>query len=363
MALENGTIIDKHCNDSKCLNINDAKNNGQCLICHKLYHYTCAGVKTKTVFTCNECAQTVLSIKHMNDTLNVILAQVQSIASECKNLRNENEVLKNKLLKHNAMEIKSNEDGLLMKDNDTKHLVITDSILRDVDESKLQDTKFEVVADARVATITDNLVNYHGKSFESVTYHVATNDLTDIKDDPERITEVIDKYKVLISDTKALTNTVIVSSVCPRMDEVAEMIDPFNSALKVLCDDEAVDFIDNTPSFTLSNGDTNDGYIWRNGPYLTKPGVNCVAKNIRLHKIKDLSDVTKSYNKSAPNKQTSAYQRLSQSNIRINRNGCRYCNEPGHNTATCRHSGPVLCNTCKCRGHKTKHHQSTMSRT
>lgn len=357
MAGDNETTMEKHCYDMKCPNVNDSKNNGQCLICHKLYHYACVGAKTRTVFTCPECAHTILSIKQLNDTLQVVLTQVQSIEKQCQQLRQENKVLKMQLEKERiTVENKDAQEHQLIQ---TKHLVISDSTLRDIDDMKLQDTTFKVLHNASISTIADDLENFHGSSFDSVTYHVATNDLLEIKDDPDKITDVINKYEALISDTKALTNTVIISSVCPRMDDVSEMVEPFNAALKVLCDEQDVQFVDNTPSFTLANGEINDGYIWKHGPYLTRAGVNCVAKNMKLHKKADIQDVTKS---PLYNKHGNLQQEQNKSNILINQKGCRYCNEPGHNTATCRHNGPVLCNTCKARGHKSKHHRSTTRR-
>jgi hypothetical protein len=180
---------------------------------------------------------------------------------------------------------------------------------------------------------------------------------------------------------------VTISSVCPRLDSVKEMVEPFNVSLEMLCQDSGATFIDNTPILTLGDGSVNDGYLVDGkGPHLTKAGVNKLARNLRLE-IKDTSkDVTKAPGKHPNNKshQNTAgkygagYSRSSQSSVGtvstssnqtgaqtqgrasdkvwFNNGRCVYCNEPGHNSSTCRHQGAVTCHSCGKKGHKAKHH-------
>jgi hypothetical protein len=244
----------------------------------------------------------------------------------------------------------------------TPHLLLADSILRDVDPKKLIDTTFYSLPGARISTLKERLQNYHGSSYDSVTFHVATNDLDNIKDEPEKIPDVIEEYKALIEDSKAITNSVIVSSICPRLDDASALVEPFNAALRVVCDESNVKFVDHTPSFTLGDGVVNDGYIWRNGPHLTRPGVNRIAKNLKVSVRPGESDITRSTyrpNHSGDRHTRIDYQNRGSEDIQINRDGCRRCNERGHNEEQCRHFRPVKCNTCHLRGHKSKHHRKT----
>ncbi len=64
-------------------------------------------------------------------------------------------------------------------------------------------------------------------------------------------------------------------------------MEPLNTSLKMMCEENGATFIDNTPIITLGDGTTNDGYLeggkW---PHLTKQGVNKLVRNLKLN-IKD----------------------------------------------------------------------------
>ncbi len=88
-----------------------------------------------------------------------------------------------------------------------------------------------------------------------------TNDLKDAKDKPDSIPDIVQRYSALIEDAKAISQYVTISSVCPRIDDVTELDEPFNTNLHVLCEDKDCEFIDHTPIFTLGHGSINDGYL------------------------------------------------------------------------------------------------------
>jgi len=100
---------------------------------------------------------------------------------------------------------------------------------------------------------------------------------------------IIDRYKDLITTTKAIATHVTVSSVCPRVKEdqtisikVSEKIESVNASLQILCQEEGVTFVNNTQSFYLADGSVNDGYLLRDGVHLTKSGSDRLAKNLGL---------------------------------------------------------------------------------
>ena len=279
---------DVYCNAEGCNDKNGSKNTGDCIICRRTYHYTCAGAKSRSVFTCPICVSAVTNIDRLSkiaDDLeksyslkyDELKKELDKKAAQCS--ENEKEIA---ALKKEVADLKS-QTGMssgASKSTDegggtaTAHLVLADSILRDVDITKLKDTTFVSQSGAKISNLRDKLNSHHGSSFDSITLHVATNDLESISEHPDKIPDVIEEYSKLIDDAKAMTSTVKVSSVCPRLDGCSELVAPFNAALGVLCQESEVNFVDHTPSFTLSDGVINDGYIWRNGPHLTRPGVN-----------------------------------------------------------------------------------------
>ncbi len=98
-----------------------------------------------------------------------------------------------------------------------------------------------------------------------------TNDLQDANGDAEKVTAIIEKYKDLINSAKAIAEHITVSRVCPHLDNVKDMIEPFNVSLQVLCEQNRATFIDNTLILILGDGTINNGYLAAGkGPHLNK---------------------------------------------------------------------------------------------
>ncbi len=176
------------------------------------------------------------------------------------------------------------------------NIVLSDSILGDVDQSKLVNTKMVSSSGGRVQTLQDELKKpeYHGAKYNNITFMAGTNDLQYANGDAEKVTAIIDKYIDLINMAKAIAGNITVSSVCPRLDNVKDMIEPFNVSLQVLCEQNGVTFIDNTPILTIGERNINDGYLAAGkGPHLTKPGVNKLVRNLKLKLVNVERDITK----------------------------------------------------------------------
>ncbi len=273
-----------------------------------------------------------------------------------------------------------------------KDLILSDSMLGDVDQNKLQNTKVISISGGRAQSLQDELKKpaYHGARFNNLTIVSGTNDIKDANGEAEKVSAAIDKYKELISDAKAIADNVQVASVCPRLDEVKDMVEPYNANLQIMCEQVGAEFIDNTPIFTLGDGTTNDGYLVAGkGPHLTKSGVNKFIRNLRVKTKNPNGDVTKEHRRQPQKKPPVGngqppggsgaprhpprdnhrarggrpHQRFTpqferNDNVAYHRDGCVYCNEPGHNGDMCKHrdQGGVMCYTCGQEGHKSKHH-------
>ncbi len=171
-------------------------------------------------------------------------------------------------------------------------------MLSNIDQQKLQNTKFVVMSGARVEEIKTELQKpeYHGARLDCLVLMTSTNDLKDAKDKPDSIPYIVQKYSAHFEDVKAISQYVTVSSVCPKIDDVTELVEPFNTNLQVLCEDKGCEFIDHTPIFTLGDCSISNGYLTQGkGHHLTKAGLNKVAKNLKLKVKTGVTDVTKSY--------------------------------------------------------------------
>ena len=184
---------------------------------------------------------------------------------------------------------------------------------------------------------------------------------------------MIKKYDELIDAAKAIATEVSVSTLCPRLDNLQDKVESFNSGLTELCDRKECHLVNHVNSFTLADGTVNDGYLaGGTGPFLTKSGINRVAKNLKLRLKEGVTDVTAGQqdrskrdgfsNGTDPRRKQHIApqnsQRPSVPGVRVNYRGCVLCNEGGHNAASCHHRtyGPVICRTCHLPGHKAKHH-------
>ncbi len=193
----------------------------------------------------------------------------------------------------------------------------------------------------------------------------------------DKLPGVVEQYKELINNSKAIAEDVIVSSVCPRLDDdVRDLVEPLNTRLKMMCDENDAIFIDNIPIITLGDGTINDSYLeGGKGPHLTKQGVNKLVRNLKLN-IKDPeSDVTKDLGKHGYSKPQygghgtrapygseqmpfatrqppiRSQQQRKRTDILYYSYECVYCNEPRHNSSTCTHQSAVRCNKCGVNGH------------
>ena len=268
------------CCHPSCESPMDSRKNGQCMFCYKLFHYACLGLRAATSVVCKTCSESLVNRNKCEANVSEfqkLKDELEEVKNKCERLQKENDDLKAKIEKKKRK----------------NHLVISDLMLKDVDSEKLENTEMINIPGARVNSVKKELDKLHGESFESVTHVVGTNNLCDIKEDPNKIPDVIEEFKVLVNGTKAVTSKVLVSSVCPRLDDTKDLIEPFNVALQSMCEDCEVTFVDNTKIFTLSNGDVNDGYLWGRGPQLTKPAVNKLVRNLNITTLQDVTDVTK----------------------------------------------------------------------
>ena len=166
-------------------------------------------------------------------------------------------------------------------------LIIGSSIIRDIDQGKLQDTDVICIPGGTIDTVKQRISSLDHK-YEHITLVVGGNDC-DVKPAvPPK--SVVDSYTDLIDSAKGKANYVNVSSICPRLKcEIAQdTIESANAGLQVACSEKAdVSYMDNTPSFKLADGSLNDGYYLADMVFISPvPPQTNIARNLKL-RIKD----------------------------------------------------------------------------
>ena len=227
--------------------------------------------------------------------------------------------------------------------------------------------------------------------------------------------EIKENIEILVQKAKTVTPSVTVSSVLPcskgaNPEQLAEV----NSAIKQVCDDMNVIFVDHESNLTFRNRDVDTSAFHADGIHLSASGVDRVCSNLSLPKqtsrktvkrqrhastrrsairvderarrstARTINRDTRPANESHQHQQTQRHLRLStdrdvtqqhtrddmqrddnewrvvsrrrSTHDRRTSEQCAKCNESNHVTARCKHAGQVQCRRCGKLGHKEKHH-------
>ncbi|CAG2248127.1 unnamed protein product [Mytilus edulis] len=195
-----------------------------------------------------------------------------------------------------------------------------------------------------------------------------------------------DDYQTLVMTAQSKCENVVISSICPRLDDRFGNIRLGNIVLsKIACDENCL-YIEHDDDFRLPNGAINSLLYNRDGVHLNKKGSVKLANSLDIFEKQVAKQVTRPSNarksggapqrgyqrnnrqaarQSKPtatrNAQHVRYERHSQSeNRRHNETNedelsCWYCGEGNHISKNCRHGQYLQCKRCNEYGHKLKH--------
>ncbi|CAH1785221.1 unnamed protein product [Owenia fusiformis] len=162
-----------------------------------------------------------------------------------------------------------------------KSLLIGSSIIRDIDEDRLNNTDIKSVSGADIDTIHKAIATMPTTSkFKSITLQVGSIDCSK----RDNVQAIQDDYRLLVKGAKQRCDHVIVSSITPRADntDAQARIDLVNSALMSICLDEDCEFINNDIDFKLRDGTINEGYLLQDKLHLSDAGTNRLGVNLKL---------------------------------------------------------------------------------
>ena len=364
-----------------------AKRNGrkldmiQCSVCAVWFHTECVDIKKDTpvgVWPCLACRQIPTKISDIAAALGSmeqLVASVRTISEQLvvsERARQDDRIMII-ALRSEIITLKEKVANLTWRTfrqpNQPSSLLIGSSLIRDVNSATLVDTEVVCLPGGKLAGI-EKKISELSSGYDTITVVAGGNDCDTSLSTPAPT--VIDAFASVIDAAKAKASTVTVSSVCPRLKtaDTTNTIDAVNAGLVTLCAEKDVIFADSTPSFTLGDGSVNDGYLHRDGIHLTHAAVNRLAKNLRLKKRHDASDVCSGERRpqhqhphppTAPNhggdaEWTTVRHRGRQARqvSGATRASCYFRGEEGHTKDNCRHGRPIECNTCQRPGHKSK---------
>ena len=418
----------------------------QCHLCQHWIHPSCVGENSKDIvslWTCPLCRLTPDIVRNIFDIITVIQQDNAKMKShlaaglaEMKNSLTNRDQQINKLIV--ALSEKTQELAAAKEENASlrctvselnnklseqswknfwakstdKTLVVGSSIVRDMTESSLDNTDIVCIRGGGIKDVAKCVSEKSAGIYNNLVLVVGGNDC-DPRDPAAKKTpaDIVDQYRSLIKLSKEKSASVTVSSICPRISsaEVMAQIDSVNAGLQVICTEENVRFVDNTPIFYLQDNSINDAYYLDDGIHITYKAANKLAQNLQL-KIKDKTKgvcVTQRQRRvkqkvrapSVPDEADEDNYRCAEQEdpielshpffsntkkklfpIRTQRHfdkqyksteshysqqkrskypretRCYRCYENNHTERSCRHEKPLICKTCGTEGHKSKHH-------
>ena len=236
----------------------------------------------------------LITLKTLTKSLDELHKEQSKMKSE---LKDKDEKI-TELIKENA-ELKS-RIGSMTQSNNALHwqglspvqpqnpntLLIGSSIIRDVDENKLLNTKCICIPGGYVSDVKEAVAKFPTTNkMRHIVLVVGGNDCEGGKSNNlTPTTDILSKYEELIKCATEVSSSVVVSSVCPRSrgDAVLERIRALNAGLKVACDELGAEIVDNDPSFHLQDGNINDGYLLSDGVHLSRAATNKLINNLKL---------------------------------------------------------------------------------
>ena len=162
-----------------------------------------------------------------------------------------------------------------------RSLLVGTSIIKNVEESKLKNTKVICPRGGHISDTRASLARLpSGTHYDRTVIVVGGNDCADESD----ANEVVEMYRELVQQVKRISTSITVSSRCPRNKtvELTQTIYAVNAGLQSLCSDESLTFINNDPAFHLADGTINDGHLLHAGIHLTHKATGRLAKNLNL---------------------------------------------------------------------------------
>jgi hypothetical protein len=237
-------------------------------------------------------------VRTINENLDEVLKVNQSIVQELNNkttelqlLQTENMRLRSILRQQDTDNVESNSnyetEEIIPSSNDTDivtckgTLIAGSSVIKDITSERfILDNEPICVLGGRITDISAKLLDLQDDCmYDNLLLLDGSNDCVSDNFDGVSFKE---DYCNLLKISQSVSNTVVISGMCPRLDDRNGHITQGNNVLKDIANDENVHFIDNDQSMRNVNGAINIILFQRDGVHLNAKGTNMLACNFEL---------------------------------------------------------------------------------
>ncbi|CAC5359443.1 unnamed protein product [Mytilus coruscus] len=164
----------------------------------------------------------------------------------------------------------------------TGTLLIGSSIIRDINKNKfVLDTDPICVRGGKINEITERLLALpKDTELENIIIQVGSNDCCSFNFESDTFNE---DYKILVTTAKSVCENVVISGMCPRLDDSQGNIVKGNERIKQIANDENFLYIDNDFNFRLLSGAIDMSLYNRDGVHLNTKGVAKLVRNLDIN--------------------------------------------------------------------------------
>ena len=244
---------------------------------------------------CLDCGRMPLEVKDMNSKIDTLTDLVRSLIENgnedrqtnrenVRKLDEENTVLRhqNEVLTREVNELKRRLN--VRKTEQNKSLILGSSIIRNIDEKKLDNTEIRCLRGAKVKDLNKELqqAKSAGKKYTQIILLGGGNDAAQKPEDID-LESVLECYECAINTAKDMSSNIAIAAIPPRLQPAHALghITALNANLVALAEEMGVSFLDNSEQFFLHNKEVNDGYLF-DQVHLNIKGSNKLAQSMGL---------------------------------------------------------------------------------
>lgn len=300
------TSTSRHCTVTCKHDRKERKEMLRCCTCMVWYHLDCLCIskaEAKGFWTCLECRLLPKKVLAMYNTLQTITDTVVQLQTNMSTIMNTNTELEKRItekdnkcseLINTVSDLRTTNAKLItelaqarwtqfrMNDSTTepKTVLVGSSVIRDIDEKKLSNTKVVCCPGALITTLNANTNSLPSDgNYDKAILVGGGNDCSNNRN----TADILDQYQKLVISAKNKAKRVVVVSICPRGDkETQQRIDIVNAGLQGLCADMDCTYKDSTEFLKLNDGSINEGYYMDDLVHLTYKGQNKLAQMMDL---------------------------------------------------------------------------------
>ena len=254
----------------------------RCCLCTHWYHPVCVQLpqdQTSGVWSCPSCRNIASEVSTLKETVKLLLDIVRRSNS------NIDELLMKQIETLNAVkrmqDTRPNVEAPAQVNvtlESKVSLLIGDSLIRN---TKTKSKQLRIKSNVfKLEDISKQL-----QSYDDLDCIYIVNGTNDCKD--KEPTDIINLFKIVISEAKKIAKKVVISSITPRTDnEVTQQkVSTVNQMLVVLTNDENVTFVNNDDNFTYRNQSADKGLLQKDGYHLSHEGITRLISNLKLQDL------------------------------------------------------------------------------